>query len=241
MRRRTVLAGAIAASAFAAAGRAAALASPETRAGAAAGAAPAFSASTSSDEAFLHIQVAMSELSERAQADAKIDAATVSSLQGQVNELEDLFGHDSGRRDEYVSALDLIANVLAATAQTADPAQANEKLAQVRDDLEVKVRSARASLHAFGSRPSLIEVVITTVRRAVPVSGYLVACSPALLGAGAPPMYPFNDPSNPDTRRRLTPGKYLLFASLNGRRVATQDVEISLRDGPNAPISLQVP
>lgn len=183
----------------------------------------------------------MSDLSQRAQADDKIDPALVSNIQDEVNQLQDLFGHDATRHDEYVSELDVTANVLAAAAENPSADKANDKLVLVRQDLDLKVKSARHALHAFGEKAELIEVVITTVRGPNPVSGYIVECTSELLGPSGTPQYPFNDPSNPSTRRRLPPGGYFVFAEWNGRRVATQHFDLSLGDAPNGPIRVLVP
>jgi hypothetical protein len=204
---------------------------------------PTFAPASNIDEAFLHLQVAIGMLNDRATFNAGIDSEATAELNRQINELQDLFGDAREEPDaDYAQSLDFAATTIMAAASEADVAAASRALALLRRDFRVKIATARATLGATGNPPDTILVTVTTQRAGRAVRGYIIRAAAALYPR-APPIYGFANPTNPSTSRRLVPGIYLLHAyDSNGREscAISCEFEIGLDGGDAARVTLVV-
>lgn len=175
-----------------------------------------YAKSASATEGFLHVQVSLGALGERVVLDPDIDAATVSVIQNQANELQGLFsGKSGGPADQiYVEALDDMATALLFAARSPDAAAANGMLGMVRDDLATKLETARSRLGATTRTPKPIRVTARTMKDTTLVTGYVIACLPAYYAGRKPTIY-FNAPTGP-TSASLSPGWYEFVVFKNG-------------------------
>jgi hypothetical protein len=201
----------------------------------------AFPTASSIEEAFLHLQIAIGALNDRAQFDPEISKALKSSVHAQVIELQGMFLTTGGAAadPEYVDNLDLTASALMAAVEEEDASVANATLDVLQRDLQIKLASARATMGAEGGKPKKIPATIVTRRGTATVKGYRIKLAEGLRTAW-PPKITFDQLSNPGTERRITPGVYLVYAYLDGAVAGKELLDIGLAGETAVTLDLQV-
>ena len=141
--------------------------------------------------------------------------------------------------DDYVRSLDADAGMLREALKT--PGDAHSALADVRDDLRLKLRFAEGGLGFAGGFPAVIKVTVETVRAGRKVDGLWVRCNPRRFGVNKAPAFVFNSASSPTTTN-LPPGIFVLWVeSPDGKVLGSQPVEIGSSGSDSETIRFALP
>lgn len=143
--------------------------------------------------------------------------------------------------EDYLKSLRLDCELLNQAARESDREKALEILRDVGDDLKIKERFSRSAMAAAEILGAEVTVTIRTKRAGREVGGYLVRLNPKRYADNQAPMFVFNNPTSP-TSRKLPPGNYKLWLE-DGNSAVIKTIPVTIGDGddPEEDITMDVP
>jgi hypothetical protein len=152
---------------------------------------------------------------------------------GTAEKLFDIWDQANNKNvsEDYLKSLQADAHLLSVAAKETDDARAESLLRDIKEDLDMKLRSTRAG--GLGTAEGLgsdIEVEVITERDMKRIDGYLVRCNPKRYGRQSPAMFVFNEPTN-RAKRTLPPGNYYLWIELDGKVIDHRDIQLTSAEG----------
>lgn len=144
---------------------------------------------------------------------------------------------------DYLKTLRFDSEVLARAENEPNKERAIELLGYVHDDLKIKVTHSRKIVGATGGLGAIVRVTVkTTTKAGQDATGFLVRCNPRRFADMEPPMFVFNNETNPTTVRNLPPGNYEMWLERPSRsRISSKPITVGGSGETSEVITFEVP
>jgi hypothetical protein len=182
---------------------------------------------------FAGLQHAVAQLQEAPLAEHEATRQAVTEVRDRADTFQTLL-QDAGPSPEGQAAVQHLGALLRQIATERSSAEAQDALADVRRDLDLKIQYFHSRMGVAGAARGFVTVTVNTLCQGRPVLGLVVYCNAYRWADEARPMQTFSRVSSP-TDATMLPGYYRCFAAAGqpAKRKASRDVAIGL-DGKDA-------